>query len=60
MDNLSFNFDFSTFQVEAALTSDGEKHCVHITQQNWYMQGNNYNTSENEENTITIPKTWDI
>jgi hypothetical protein len=44
-DNLSFNFDFSTFQVEAALTSDGEEQCVQITQQNLYMQVNNYDTS---------------
>jgi len=45
-DNLSFNFDFSTFQVEAALTSDGEEQCVQITQQNLYLQVNNYDTSQ--------------
>jgi hypothetical protein len=46
-ENFSFNFDFSTFQVEAALTSDGEEQCVQITQQNLYMQVNNYDTSQN-------------
>jgi len=40
--------------VAVALTSDGEEQFVHITQQNWYMQVNNYDTSLNVEKLIAI------